>query len=36
MLVLVPSLRYLFRLVLRGDLDKEYHPLTAGDDRTRA
>jgi cytochrome d ubiquinol oxidase subunit II len=36
MLVLIPSLRYLFRLVLRGDLDPEYHPLTAGDDRTQA
>jgi cytochrome d ubiquinol oxidase subunit II len=36
MLLLVPALRYLFRLVLRGDLDREYHPLTAGDDRTNA
>jgi cytochrome bd ubiquinol oxidase subunit II len=36
MLVLVPSLRYLFRLVLRGDLDTEFRPLTAGDDRTEA
>jgi cytochrome bd ubiquinol oxidase subunit II len=36
MLVLLPSLRYLFRLVLRGDLDTEFHPLTAGDDRTQA
>jgi cytochrome d ubiquinol oxidase subunit II len=36
MLVLVPSLRYLFRLVLRGELDKEFRPLTAGDDRTEA
>ena len=36
MLVLLPSLRYLFRLVLRGDLDTEFHPLTAGDDRTKA
>jgi cytochrome bd ubiquinol oxidase subunit II len=35
MLVLVPALRYLFRLVLRGDLDTEYHPLAAGDDRIR-
>jgi cytochrome d ubiquinol oxidase subunit II len=33
MLVLVPSLRYLFRLVLRGDLDREFRPLTAGEDR---
>jgi len=36
MALLVPSLRYLFRLVLRGDLDTEFHPLTAGDDRTKA
>jgi cytochrome d ubiquinol oxidase subunit II len=36
MLVLLPSLRYLFRLVLRGDLDTEFRPLTAGDDRTQA
>jgi cytochrome bd ubiquinol oxidase subunit II len=36
LLVLVPALTYLFRLVLRGRLDAEYHPLTAGDDRTRA
>jgi cytochrome bd ubiquinol oxidase subunit II len=36
MLVLLPSLRYLFRLVLRGDLDTEFHPLSAGDDRTQA
>jgi cytochrome bd ubiquinol oxidase subunit II len=36
MLVLVPSLRYLFRLVLRGELDDEFRPLTAGDDRTQA
>jgi cytochrome d ubiquinol oxidase subunit II len=36
MLVLLPSLRYLFRLVLRGDLDTEFHPLAAGDDRTQA
>jgi cytochrome d ubiquinol oxidase subunit II len=33
MIVLLPSLRYLFRLVLRGQLDREFHPLTAGDDR---
>jgi cytochrome d ubiquinol oxidase subunit II len=33
MIVLLPSLRYLFRLVLRGELDKEFRPLTAGDDR---
>jgi cytochrome d ubiquinol oxidase subunit II len=36
MLVLLPSLRYLFRLVLRGDLDTEFRPLSAGDDRTQA
>jgi cytochrome bd ubiquinol oxidase subunit II len=36
MLVLLPSLRYLFRLVLRGDLDTEFSPLSAGDDRTQA
>jgi cytochrome d ubiquinol oxidase subunit II len=36
MLVLLPSLRYLFRLVLRGDLDAEFRPLSAGDDWTKA
>jgi cytochrome d ubiquinol oxidase subunit II len=36
MLVLLPSLRYLFRLVLGGKLDTEFHPLTTGDDRTQA
>jgi cytochrome bd ubiquinol oxidase subunit II len=36
LLILVPALTYLFRLVLRGRLDTEFHPLTAGDDRTRA
>jgi cytochrome d ubiquinol oxidase subunit II len=36
LLVVLPSLRYLFRLVLRGDLDTEFHPLSAGDDRTQA
>jgi cytochrome d ubiquinol oxidase subunit II len=36
MLVVLPSLRYLFRLVLRGDLDTEFRPLSAGDDRTQA
>ncbi len=36
MLVLIPSLRLLFRLLLRGDLDREFRPLTAGDDRTQA
>ena len=36
MLVLAPSLRYLFRLVLRGDLDREFRPLAAGDDRQEA
>ena len=35
MLVLAPSLRYLFRLTLRGQLDTEFHPLTAGDDRKK-
>jgi cytochrome bd ubiquinol oxidase subunit II len=30
--VLAPSLVYLFRLVLRGQLDKEYHPMTAGEE----
>jgi cytochrome bd ubiquinol oxidase subunit II len=34
--VLMPALTYLFRLVLRGRLDAEFHPLTAGDDRTKA
>jgi hypothetical protein len=32
--VLIPSLAYLFRLVLAGKLDKEYHPMTAGDEGT--
>jgi cytochrome d ubiquinol oxidase subunit II len=36
MLVLLPSLRYLFRLLLRGQLDREFDPLTAADDRTQA
>jgi cytochrome d ubiquinol oxidase subunit II len=36
LLLVVPSLRYLFRLVLRGDLDTEFRPLSAGDDRTQA
>ena len=31
MLLLVPALWYLFRLVLRGRLDTEFRPLTAGD-----
>jgi cytochrome d ubiquinol oxidase subunit II len=30
--LLLPSLVYLFRLVLRGQLDKEFHPMTAGDE----
>jgi cytochrome d ubiquinol oxidase subunit II len=30
--ILVPALWYLFRLVLRGRLDQEFRPLTAGDD----
>jgi cytochrome d ubiquinol oxidase subunit II len=33
MLILVPALWYLFRLVLRGELDQEFRPLTAGDDQ---
>jgi cytochrome d ubiquinol oxidase subunit II len=32
-LVLVPSLAYLFRLTLRGDLDQEFRPITAGKER---
>jgi cytochrome d ubiquinol oxidase subunit II len=32
-LVLVPSLFLLFRLTLRGDLDPEFRPITAGKDR---
>jgi cytochrome d ubiquinol oxidase subunit II len=35
LLLVVPSLGYLFRLVLRGDLDTEFRPLSAGDDRTQ-
>ena len=31
MLLLAPALWYLFRLVLRGRLDTEFRPLTAGD-----
>ena len=33
MLLLIPSLWYLFRLVLRGKLDTRFGPLTAGDPR---
>jgi cytochrome d ubiquinol oxidase subunit II len=29
--ILIPSLAWLFRLVLRGRLDKEFHPMTAGE-----
>jgi cytochrome d ubiquinol oxidase subunit II len=32
LLILVPALWYLFRLVLRGELDQDFRPLTAGDD----
>jgi cytochrome d ubiquinol oxidase subunit II len=32
-LILIPSLTYLFRLLLSGRLDPELRPLTAGDDR---
>jgi len=35
-LVLVPALWLLYASVLRGRLDAEFHPLTAGDDRTEA
>ena len=31
MFVLVPSLLYLFRLTLRGNLDQEFHPIGASD-----
>jgi cytochrome d ubiquinol oxidase subunit II len=31
MAILIPSLAWLFRLVLRGRLDKEFHPMTAGE-----
>lgn len=33
--LLIPSLTYLFRLLARGDLDKELHPMTAGRERER-
>ncbi len=33
MLLLIPALVYLFRLVLRGRLDDEFHPITTGDRR---
>jgi cytochrome bd ubiquinol oxidase subunit II len=32
-LVLIPSLALLFRLTLRGQLDQEFHPITAGKER---
>jgi cytochrome bd ubiquinol oxidase subunit II len=32
LMLLVPALTYLFRLVLRGDLDDEFHPITAGEE----
>ena len=32
LVVLVPSLWYLYRLVLRGQLSEEYHPIGAGDE----
>jgi cytochrome bd ubiquinol oxidase subunit II len=35
MVLLVPSLWYLFRLVLRGKLDTRFRPLTAGERRER-
>ncbi len=35
-LALVPALWLLYASVLRGRLDAEFHPLTAGDDRTEA
>jgi cytochrome bd-type quinol oxidase subunit 2 len=36
LVILVPALTLLFRLVLSGRLDTEFHPITAGDppDRT--
>jgi cytochrome bd ubiquinol oxidase subunit II len=34
-ILLVPSLWYLFRLVLSGRLDKEFHPITAGEEPPR-
>ncbi len=33
LLLLIPALTYLFRLVLRGRLDDEFHPITTGDRR---
>jgi cytochrome bd ubiquinol oxidase subunit II len=32
-LLLIPSLALLFRLTLRGQLDQEFHPITAGKER---
>ena len=31
--LLIPALTYLFRLVLRGQLDDEFHPITTGERR---
>ena len=33
LLLLIPALAYLYRLVLRGRLDDEFHPITAGERR---
>ncbi len=33
LLLLIPALAYLYRLVLRGRLDDEFHPITAGEQR---
>jgi cytochrome d ubiquinol oxidase subunit II len=33
MIVLIPALIYLYRLVLRGDLDDEFHPIPTGEKR---
>jgi cytochrome d ubiquinol oxidase subunit II len=33
LLLLIPALTYLYRLVLRGQLDDEFHPITTGDER---
>lgn len=33
MLILVPALVWLFRLVLRGDLDDDFHAIPTGEDR---
>jgi cytochrome d ubiquinol oxidase subunit II len=33
LVLLIPALTYLYRLVLRGQLDDEFHPITTGEER---